>query len=233
MTIDNAEFIARHHRGAERPEEKSRKKLIVALILVVVYIALSVTVAVVMDIQKRDVIAAGLVFIAAGIVSYFVQKALNIRSAQENERLLLREVLEGSRGARLITDSVDRTIYHNHLFEELCKEIGKPSLVSLTKLFSNDEDTLSHFRLLADQAHRGLTDSIELRGSRGEGENWFMVTAQPVAGWAGYIHWRVDDITNKRRDDRAVREEREKLIDFTDNAPVGFSRSMKPGNLCL
>ena len=49
-----------------------------------------------------------------------------------------------------------------------------------------------------------------------------MVTAQPLAGYAGYVHWRIDDVTQKHTVDRAIREEREKLIDFTDNAPVGF-----------
>src|SRR5690606_14510477 len=40
--------------------------------------------------------------------------------------------------------------------------------------------------------------------------------------WAGYVHWRVDDVSKQRELDRSVREEREKLLDFTDNAPVGF-----------
>ena len=54
-----------------------------------------------MDIQKQAVLASALVFVAACLASFFVQKTLNIRSRQEKERLLLREVLEGSRGARL------------------------------------------------------------------------------------------------------------------------------------
>lgn len=224
MTINNNEFISRHHRGMEGMENlrKGRVGLVIAVVLIVVYIAICAFIMSVIGVQKQAAIVVCMGFVFATVVSFFILKSLNIRSAHEDERLLLREVLEGSRGARLITDSVDRPIYYNHLFKDLCKNLGSPSLLSLTQLFSNDEETLAHFRLLADQAHRGLTDSIELRSMVGEGENWYMVTAQPVAGWAGYIHWRVDDITNKRRDDRAVREEREKLIDFTDNAPVGF-----------
>ena len=42
-------------------------------------------------------------------------------------------------------------------------------------------------------------------------EHWYQITAQPVAGYAGHIHWRVDDVTQKRMADRAIRDEREKL----------------------
>src|SRR5690606_23463102 len=80
----------------------------------------------------------------------------------------------------------------------------------------------SHFKNLAEQAQRGLHDSVELKSLYKNRERWFIVSAQPVAGWAGYVHWRVDDVTRQREVDRTIREEREKLIDFTDNAPVGF-----------
>lgn len=224
MTTDHREFIARHHR-TEAPAAKSgghRTRLAIAVAIVLIYILACLGLAITFNVQREAVIAAGLAFALAAMIAFLLQRALHIHSAQENERLMLREVLEGSRGARLITDSVDQPIYYNHLFERLCQPFGKASLHALTQLFTNDSETLAHFRLLADQAHRGLTDSLELRSNAGGGESWYMVTAQPVSGWAGYIHWRIDDITDKRIADRAIREEREKLIDFTDNAPVGF-----------
>lgn len=193
-----------------------------AAVLIVLYLALCTVVAVALQVDRMAVVAAGLAFIAAAGLAFVLRKAFHMHGTQERERRLLREVLEGSRGARLITDSIDQPVYYNGLFAGLCEPFGKPSLQSLTQLFSDDDETLAHFRLLADQAHRGLTDSIELKSNKGEGDSWFMVTVQPVAGWAGYIHWRIDDITDRRMADRAVREEREKLIDFTDNAPVGF-----------
>ncbi|MGB4056850.1 MAG: PAS domain S-box protein, partial [Alphaproteobacteria bacterium] len=143
-------------------------------------------------------------------------------SGGRKEVMLLREVLEGSRGGRFITDSAENTVYYNQKFERLCRGVGPPGLPTLTKLFQNDEEGAAHFRLLAEQAHRGLTDSVELFSRYEDRERWLMLTAQPVAGFAGYVHWRVDDVTQKHSVDRAIREEREKLIDFTDNAPVGF-----------
>ncbi len=223
MPLDHSDFIARHHRAEPRAKQEiSRIGVIVSIILVLLYLIVCTVAAIMLEIQQEAVIAAGLAFIAASAISYYVQKAFHIRGAQEKERELIREVLEGSRGARIITDADDDTVFANGKFEELCRDFGEPSLENLSRLFQEDEETLAHFRMLADQAHRGLTDSIELHCTFDHRDTWYQITAQPVAGWPGYIHWRIDDITQKLEIDRAVRDEREKLIDFTDNAPVGF-----------
>ncbi len=162
----------------------------------------------------------GLVLAALiGLVAY---RSYHLHFAQQQELGLLKEVLEGSRGARLITDSADNMVFSNERFEDLCKGLGTPGYETLVKLFADNEEALALFRLLADKAHRGLTDSIELYSSNEKHAGWYVVAAQPVAGHAGFIHWRVDDVTEKHNVDRATHEEREKLIDFTDNAPVGF-----------
>jgi two-component system cell cycle sensor histidine kinase/response regulator CckA len=159
---------------------------------------------------------------AAFLGGYAVSRMLKSRGPEERERVLLREILEASRGARLVTDGANNAVISNLRFDDLCSPVGLPGYESLVKLFSGNEEALAHFRALADQAHRGLTDAIELKMVRDDRESWMMVTAQPVPGWAGYVHWRLDDITEKYEQNRAVNEEREKLIDFTDNAPVGF-----------
>lgn len=223
--MDHKEFIDRYQRQTRQDEDLRRntKTLGVSALVLIVYTILCIGLAFAMDLHKSSILMGGMAFFAAALFAFFLRKAMHLQDLKDKERLLLREVLDGSRGARLITDAADNAVYYNHLFSELCAGFGSPSLQGLTQVFAADDETLSHFRLLADQAHRGLTDSIELKSIRGsEGEHWYMVTAQPVAGWAGYIHWRIDDITNQRRADRAIREEREKLIDFTDNAPVGF-----------
>jgi two-component system cell cycle sensor histidine kinase/response regulator CckA len=225
MTTDHAEFIARHHRKVEPPKEPKTLSLldaVIATFLVIVYLIICVVVAVKLDVSREAVIVAGFVFIAAAISAYVLQKVFHIRSFREKQLDILREVLEGSRGARLITDNIDGLVYANERFNDLCEGVGKAGLETLTALFKDNEEAMAHFNLLADQAHRGLTDTIELYSSRDDRDTWYTVTAQPVSGWNGYIHWRIDDITQKRNADRAIRDEREKLIDFTDNAPVGF-----------
>lgn len=225
MKPDHAAFIERHHHGSQdAPGRKGRGPVMRAVTLVlmgggvggVAFLALY------LGLSREVVMTAGVAFITAAVGSFAIRRILSLRQAQERQADLLREVLEGSRGARLITDSADRTVYANRKFYNLFPTVPGASLKTLMALFSEDPEAEAHFRILAEQAHRGLTDSIELCAAGDSRESWFQVTAQPVSGYPAYVHWRIDDITQKRTVDRAIREEREKLIDFTDNAPVGF-----------
>lgn len=225
MTTDHAAFINRHHKNDRAPARAglSRRSLLLFVLLMVVFFAACIGLALKMGVQREFVLVVAGAFVAAAGVAFLFQLSLSGRGQREKHGELLREVLEGSRGARLITDSANNAVYANEKFYTLAGDGAEGALARLVALFSSDSETAAHFRILADQAHRGLTDSIELRsGDDDTRESWYQVTAQPVSGYAGYIHWRIDDITQKRTIDRAIREEREKLIDFTDNAPVGF-----------
>ncbi len=226
MTIDYREFISRHHKiehtpVTELPKERDYATVWLLIVLVVfgaVFLAIAEISSNHLAIRK----IAELAFIFSLILGFFAYKSYRVNRRREAEMDLIREVLEGSRGARLITDGADNAVYFNQKFAQLCGNAGAPDLTTLTRLFENDQETKAHFNLLAEQAHRGLTDSIELFSRYDDREQWLSVTAQPVAGYAGFVHWRVDDVTQQHTVDRAIREEREKLIDFTDNAPVGF-----------
>lgn len=223
--MDHREFIARYHPSAPdlaSEKAKTRKSLYWAVFGFVVYITLCVALALYFGIDSKLVLFGGVSFLAAMVITFFALNFLGSLSNKERERRLMREVLEGSRGARLITDGADNPVYSNQRFDTLSKDTGKTGLDMLSALFQGNEEAYSHFKNLKDQASRGLTDSIELKSESADKDLWYMVTAQPIAGWAGYVHWRLDDITLQREADRSIREEREKLIDFTDNAPVGF-----------
>jgi two-component system, cell cycle sensor histidine kinase and response regulator CckA len=226
MTIDYREFISRHHKTDHTPAvELPKKKDYDTMWLAFMLVALAAVFLFIAEISQDHAtirIIAEAAFVCALILGFMAYKSHKINVRRADEMDLIREVLEGSRGARIITDGADKTIYFNQKFVRLCQNIGEPSLTTLTRLFENDHETKAHFNLLAEQAHRGLTDSIELLSKYDDRENWLSVTAQPVAGYAGYVHWRIDDVTQQHTHDRSIREEREKLIDFTDNAPVGF-----------
>lgn len=223
---DHREFIARYHRdpaGLPPEEDNSRKtSLSVAIAIAIIYIAVCVAAAFAMGLDTILIISIFLAFIGAFIISFIVQRLLHSYSEHEQQRRLLKEVIEGSRGARLITDGADNAVYSNSKFDEMAPDGKEKGLKGLTDYFSSNPEAISHFNKLADQAYRGLTDSIELKTYRDGCSRWYNVTAQPVSGWAGFIHWRIDEITDKLKTDRSLREEREKLIDFADNAPVGF-----------
>jgi len=225
MTLDHSEFIQRHHRTPDLSQfqEKPRRFRwalpLVCIVLSVIWLVIAdLFLQLPMMLIVKTYLFALLTFSAVTVTAY----AIGLMRRKHKHDKLIFEVLEGSRGARMITDAADNTVYCNQKFERLCASIGTPSVVSLSKLFEKDEEARAHFRFLADQAFRGLTDSIEIESRYEEHPIWYQVTAQPISGWAGYVHWRIDDITERHSKERAVRDEREKLIDFTDNAPVGF-----------
>lgn len=225
MTTDHTEFIKRHHKqAAPEPEKKCTRRCrwFVLAAVMTVLIAAFVGISAQMGLPPHTVYMAVGITLVSAVAAFVLQSLFYTRYRKDRLLSLLSTVLEGSRGARMVTDKRDRGIYANSRFQEMCEGVGPASLETMSLFFEHSERALSHLRMLADQAYRGLTDSIELKGHGESDDLWFQITAQPVAGWDGHIAWRVDEITQRRAVDRAIRDEREKLIDFTDNAPVGF-----------
>ncbi|MBI1300111.1 MAG: PAS domain S-box protein [Alphaproteobacteria bacterium] len=227
--LDHSHFIETHHNRRKKVSHNARtRRLLNLLIIVSIIVLYSVLVLFVIhmaNVDKSTIVISCVVFFTATLVAFVARRTQDLQAQQEKELILLKEVLEGSRGGRLITDSADNTLYFNQRLVELCYKGGGTKQITyqtLIDMFAGNAQAAALFDALSDQAHRGLTDSIELYCEKQDYEGWYIVTAQPVAGHAGFIHWRIDNVTDKYTADIAIREEREKLIDFTDNAPVGF-----------
>ncbi|MDH5721922.1 MAG: PAS domain S-box protein [Alphaproteobacteria bacterium] len=224
MKIDYTNFILKHHKtpsSRHKPDE-NRKALNLAMVfsILALYFVVMVYVVHIAHVDSTTIIISILVFFTATLVAFAAKRYQTLQVSQEDELILLKEVLEGSRGGRLITSDSDQTLYYNQNFVE---HVGaEANFNALLTMFEGNEEAKALFNTLSDQAHRGLTDSIELYCDKEKKEGWYQVSAQPVTGHPGYIHWRIDDITQRRMANRAAEEEREKLTDFIDNAPVGF-----------
>lgn len=224
MTIDHSEFIRRHHKPdtIESSVKKNRGSIWALVLSVFAYVAFCIATMRALEVHPTVLLVFLLLLLGALLGGYALQLVIRFFSPEEKERALLTEILEASHGARLITDGANDVILSNGRFDAMCRDIGPRSYSTLLKIFSHTPENIAHFKKLADQAHRGLTDHADLKIVKNDHDIWMRVLAQPVPGWAGYIHWRLDDITEEFVRNRSVSEEREKLIDFTDNAPVGF-----------
>ncbi len=140
----------------------------------------------------------------------------------DRSRQILGEVLEKSAEAHLITDPDGSTIYSNERFLRLTGGRGGDTLEDFAHAFQNAPEISATLQALREKAAPDGTASGEC-DARGPARTvWLQVTCQHIAGWTGFIHWRFDDISRRHQMEVTLHEEREKLRDFTDNAPVGL-----------
>lgn len=224
MNIDNRVFIARHHKippnlitGAQR----RRVTPFLVLLLSIIYLALFLVAAYLMGMYDHLLLLGVVLFFLSFVAAFAVSRILHILGGQDHERAVLRAMIDHSSIGRMVTDARDRTVYINQGFA-LHFGDAAPGLESLYKLFGDNPEAKGLLHAMADTAHRGLTDVLELKTGTAGDEKHFRLTAKPVADFPGYLHWLIQDVTDQFARSREVAEEREKLINFTDNAPVGF-----------
>ncbi|MCB1539077.1 MAG: PAS domain S-box protein [Alphaproteobacteria bacterium] len=186
------------------------------------------------DGKKHHVIATTLALMAAGIAA----AAAGIVSSRQSyrERSILREIFHGNlRTGRIITDIGRNTILHNDTYRQLVGEfLGVepdhcPGLRCIRQILAPVPESVERFDLMVDLAYRGNGEKIEVVTLVHDYPRWLRIEAQPVPGWVGTVNWRIEDITAQHELDAQIRTEREKLIDFTDNAPVGFFSAGEDG----
>lgn len=158
--------------------------------------------------------------IIGGIGLLFIRR---IFTDTDRSLKILTEVLERSAEARLIMDiRQGTTLYTNTRFNKLIEGLGDPTLSTFTRLFENAKKIEKILEDLQSKASPAGSATVEIQTRIKGKQQWYQVTCQFIVGWPQYVHWRIDDITHRYAMEAAIREEREKLRDFTDNAPVGF-----------
>lgn len=162
------------------------------------------------------------VVLAFFLAIFTIWQLLRMTQLREKERNLFRQVFEGSRGARLVTDKSGYALLSNALMGKLCQPFGDVSLGSLSKFFEQNCDAFEKFDAVKKDALKGVKNSVVLELKDNNFAKWVQLVAQPVPNWAGYVHWRIDDVSDSQNVENLIKEEREKLLDFTENAPLGF-----------
>jgi two-component system cell cycle sensor histidine kinase/response regulator CckA len=170
-----------------------------------------------------------LLVVGGGLFVAVIVRVMKFYKAHEEEQKLLQALFDGSTSARLVTDISEQAIYHNASFRDLCARhsVDAKGVDALFALYALSDLPEEKIKFLIEQAQKGHGDRLEffanLTNKNGEiVEYWYEIDAQPVAGKAGYVQWRIENITQRHSIENLVHEEREKLLDFMDNAPVGF-----------
>src|SRR6185437_4734343 len=159
---------------------------------------------------------AGLVGVAA-IAAHWVHGGLIGRVD------ILSQALEASPDAQAIVGPDGRVAYANTAFTTLFAPNGGSVLDRLAAAVGDLEAGID-FQRLRSQAMAGARAiaAVPLKDARGAAAGWFNVAVNPIPGQAGYSFWHIQDITARHEMERVIRDERNRLVDFLDEAPIGF-----------
>jgi two-component system, cell cycle sensor histidine kinase and response regulator CckA len=136
----------------------------------------------------------------------------------------LGEALDASSDAQAVIAADGSITYVNESFAHLLPESGELPLEYIECAAAHDPKSAMEFRRLRNWAAKEnrATAELSLRDQRSGAVGRFMISTNPLAGRRGYTHWTIRDITLRRQREALVRDERNQLIDFFDNAPIGF-----------
>jgi two-component system cell cycle sensor histidine kinase/response regulator CckA len=136
---------------------------------------------------------------------------------------LFDQVLEASPDAQLVLAPDQSIAYANAALHGLFPNLTTSPLAAIARRLEPGGRSHEEFeRLLANvAAGRHAVTALSIR-EPGDVTGWFNVSAHPLAGRAGYSFWRLQDITARHEMEEVIRDEQNKLVDFLDNAPIGF-----------
>lgn len=121
---------------------------------------------------------------------------------------------------RLVTGPFGGIVYANQNFFEMFEVDPLDPVRSLEKNLSGID--AERFRRIRAKANIGETASDEIAVADPNGLQWRNLSAFPIETMPGYIFWRAVDTTARHEMEQVIREEQDKLVDFLENAPVGF-----------
>ncbi|MBL8697297.1 MAG: PAS domain-containing protein [Alphaproteobacteria bacterium] len=124
---------------------------------------------------------------------------------------------------RLIVDAQGGQLWSNARFVStfaLPADAGLPGTLDLLCVTPGSREAVESLWARARSGESGHIEVVAHAG--GPDERHYDVVAQPWRDVPGASSWIIQDISTQRRTERVLEEERAKIIDFLEHAPVGF-----------
>jgi two-component system cell cycle sensor histidine kinase/response regulator CckA len=159
----------------------------------------------------------------AGITGVTAFAARWVHSALSGRVDILSQALEASPDAQLVLDPAGRIVYANTAFNDLFPQSVEAPLARIAEAVA-DSDSAVDFARLREKAMAGsrAIAGLPLRDARGGAAGWFNIEVNPIVGRPGYSFWNLQDITARHEMETVIHDERNRVVDFFDDAPVGF-----------
>ncbi|HET8726034.1 MAG TPA: PAS domain S-box protein [Alphaproteobacteria bacterium] len=160
----------------------------------------------------------------AGLGALALQAVEWRRAATEGEKLrLLLQTFDGTMAAHLVSAPGGRVVHATAAANKLFDVPAVDTLAVVEDVLAGDAKALKRFQRLRRAVEGGAPFSVDLAHARKSGgQSWWLISARPLDGWPGCVHWRIEDVTTRREMEAILREEQVKRVDFMDHAPVGF-----------
>ncbi len=144
------------------------------------------------------------------------------RAALTRDRVsLVLGTLDDAPAGHLVTNAAGEAAYANPAARALLGGAEVQRLDDIERLLGIDEPQRTTLRRLLADAEAGTAGAIDLLRDGG-GEAVWRISARPLEDLPGHIHWQFDDVTEGRAREAELRRQQDNLIDFMNQAPVGF-----------
>jgi two-component system cell cycle sensor histidine kinase/response regulator CckA len=156
-------------------------------------------------------------------VAWAMWLQIQLGRAVSPQETLLREAFHSVLTPQLITDGGGNAALANRAFRGWVDLGSQKADEALVARFSASPAVAAEFLQIKENLKKGQPGIAELPVIRGgKVVEWRRIVARPIEGVANFYHWRFEDISERRRMERAMRDEQNKLIDFMAHAPVGI-----------
>ncbi|HYM30648.1 MAG TPA: PAS domain S-box protein, partial [Candidatus Cybelea sp.] len=171
----------------------------------------------------RDALGAVIVVLLTAVLWVYAWRPLAEELRAGRRHLLLADAVDKSRSGLMIVSRKGEVVYANAAYREHLALPAEGDALPLDAVFAVDEAARERIRRLHHSAVAGGTAVDEAALTLRDGsKRWLKITSHGIAGLAGDVLWRLEDVTAEHEMQEAIKAEQEKLADFIDNAPVGF-----------
>jgi two-component system cell cycle sensor histidine kinase/response regulator CckA len=145
---------------------------------------------------------------------------------------IIDQALEAVPEAHLIVTPDGRVGYANVVFDRLFPDYTGTVFDRIERAICDDRKSQAQFRQLRGGVLAGSRAAVTLCLSHVAtgGTSWFKITALPIAGYPGYTSWEIRDVTSHHQFETAILDERDRLADLLNHAPIGFYSVGVSGN---
>ncbi len=172
-------------------------------------------------VHRFDRSGAELAGIVSALAFVLVAGSAWLRHRRLMQQFFLLRSFEADPNGRAITVG-RRLLYWNSVFARMMEGDPLRRFAELD-VVSRRGDGAQQLALLRDIALAGGNGHAEISIPTDLGDpQWFKVSAYSLGLGRGYTLWLFEDVTTRRQMERVLSEERAKLVDFLENASIGF-----------